>query len=225
MRWADVTAFPAGGVASADCSLGPAVGSGGKSELEQAIERALEQRLGPLHSIISELTRENYPQSGKFYVKGEALQSQPSQQQVTPLPPSSLRSSTSTRPDVAEMDTNDDSGSGQEANGRDDRPCTAKILALDSARPEVYPNRRGEVNVMSNYKNASIQQDFSLFGTPLYGKDVCGYRLTGSELRMRVSYGRLPDTLKRPTCSQGCHYRLPFEPSQVDPNKNVKNKI
>ncbi|KAH8031211.1 hypothetical protein HPB51_014047 [Rhipicephalus microplus] len=80
VRWADVAAILAGGVASADRSLGPAVSGGGRSELEQAIERALEQRVGPLQSIISQLKRENaILRAENSMLKGEALQSQPSQ--------------------------------------------------------------------------------------------------------------------------------------------------
>ncbi|KAH8042317.1 hypothetical protein HPB51_021401 [Rhipicephalus microplus] len=142
VRWAGVASFPVGGVASADRSLGPAVGGGGGSELKQAIEPALEQPLGPLQSIISELKRKNaILKAENSMLKGEAPQSQPSQQQVTSLPLSSLRSSTSTRPEVAEMDTNDKSSSGEEAHDRDDHPCTAKRIALDPARPEQPPRQ------------------------------------------------------------------------------------
>ncbi|KAH8038854.1 hypothetical protein HPB51_003447 [Rhipicephalus microplus] len=157
VRWVDVAAFPAGGLASADHSIGPAVGGGGGSALEQAIERALEQCLGPLQWILSEPKRKNaILRAENSMVKGEASQLQSSHKQLgTPLPPSQLRSSTSTRPEAAEMDTNDESSSGDETDGRDGRPCSAKRTALDPARPKP-PLPPGNLNVMSNYKNTSI---------------------------------------------------------------------
>ncbi|KAL1439173.1 hypothetical protein MTO96_047389 [Rhipicephalus appendiculatus] len=107
-RWADVAAIPAGGVASADPPLGPAVGGAGGSELEQAIERALEQRLGPLQSMISELKRENaILRAENSKLKGGAARPQQSQQQATMPPPL-----TPSRPEAAGMDTDDECSSG-----------------------------------------------------------------------------------------------------------------
>ncbi|KAL1470443.1 hypothetical protein MTO96_024181 [Rhipicephalus appendiculatus] len=61
----------------------------------------------------------------------------PSPQSLTPSP----QSLTPSRPEAAGMDTDDESSSGGEgADGREDRPCTAKRIALDPARPE--PARR-----------------------------------------------------------------------------------
>ncbi|KAH7975515.1 hypothetical protein HPB52_002343 [Rhipicephalus sanguineus] len=137
VRWADVAAFPAGGVVSAGRPGGPAVGGGGMSELELAVERALEQRLGPLQSIISELKRENAAlRAENSKLKGEAPRIQQPQQQAATPPPPTPRSSTPSRPEVAGVDTDNESSSGEGAGGREDRPCTAKRIALDPARHE-----------------------------------------------------------------------------------------
>ncbi|KAL1470969.1 hypothetical protein MTO96_040155 [Rhipicephalus appendiculatus] len=113
VRWADVAAIPAGGVAYADRPLGPAVGGTGGSELEQAIERALEQRLGPLQPMISELKRENaILRAENCKLKGGAPRPQQSQQQATMPPPPSPQSLTPSRPEAAGMDTDDESSSG-----------------------------------------------------------------------------------------------------------------
>lgn len=137
VRWADVAAFRAGGVVSAGRPGGPAVGGGGGSELKLAVERALEQRLGPLQSIISELKRENAAlRAENSKLKGEAPRMQQPQQQSTAPPPPTPRSSTPSRPEAAGMDTDDESSSGEGAGGSEDRPCTAKRIALDPARHE-----------------------------------------------------------------------------------------
>ncbi|KAH8009047.1 hypothetical protein HPB51_009656 [Rhipicephalus microplus] len=137
VRWADVAAFRAGGVVSAGRPGGPTVGGGGESELKLAVERALEQRLGPLQSIISELKRENAAlRAENSKLKGEAPRMQQPQQQSTAPPPPTPRSSTPSRPEAVGMDTDDESSSGEGAGGREDRPCIAKRIALDPARHE-----------------------------------------------------------------------------------------
>ncbi|KAH6948817.1 hypothetical protein HPB50_026553 [Hyalomma asiaticum] len=142
VRWSDVAAFPTGGVASAGRPRGPAVGGGGGSELEQAIERALEQRLRPLQSIITELKRENaILKAENSKLKGEASRPQQPPQQVVTPPPPAPRCSTPSRPEAAGMDTDDASSSWEGADGNEDRPCTAKRIALDPARHET--DRRG----------------------------------------------------------------------------------
>ncbi|KAH8042308.1 hypothetical protein HPB51_021392 [Rhipicephalus microplus] len=137
VRWADVAALRAGGVVSAGRPGGPAVGGGGGSKLKLAVERALEQRLGPLQSIISELKRENAAlRAENSTLKGEAPRMQQPQQQSTAPPPPTPRSSTPSRPEAARMDMDDESSSGEGAGGREDRPCIAKRIALDPARHE-----------------------------------------------------------------------------------------
>lgn len=134
VSWAAVVASPGGGAARVGCSGGPAIGGGGGNELDHAIERALQQRLGPLQSLITELKRENaLLKEENSKLKGEAPR--PQQQATIPPPPAS-RSPSPTRPAPACMDTDDESSSVETADEREDRPCTAKRIALDPARPE-----------------------------------------------------------------------------------------
>ncbi|KAH7969769.1 hypothetical protein HPB52_021737 [Rhipicephalus sanguineus] len=112
VRWVDVAASPAGGVAAAGRPGGPAFGGGSGNELAQAIERALEQGLGPLQSIISELKREYATlRAENSKLKGEAPRPQQPQQQVSAPPPPAPRSWTPSRPAAAGMDTEGDSSS------------------------------------------------------------------------------------------------------------------
>ncbi|XP_070382673.1 uncharacterized protein [Dermacentor albipictus] len=138
VSWAAVAASPGGGGASAGRSGGPAVGGGGGNELERAIERVLKQRLEPLELIIAELKRENaLLREENIKLNGEAPQpQQPSQRQTTMPPTSAPRSPTPSRPEPAGMDTDNEGSSRETADERDDRPVTAKRIALDPARPD-----------------------------------------------------------------------------------------
>ncbi|KAH7961664.1 hypothetical protein HPB52_011175 [Rhipicephalus sanguineus] len=69
-------------------------------------------------------------------LKGEAPRIQQPQQQAGTPPPPTPRSSTPSRPEAAGVDTDDESSLGEGAGGREDRPCTAKRIALDPARHE-----------------------------------------------------------------------------------------
>ncbi|KAL1485145.1 hypothetical protein MTO96_048425 [Rhipicephalus appendiculatus] len=85
--------------------------------------------------MISELKRENaILRAENSKLKGGAPRPQQSQQQATMPPPPSPQSLTPSRPEAAGMDTDDESSSGEGADGREDRPCTAKRIAQDPAR-------------------------------------------------------------------------------------------
>ncbi|KAH6920071.1 hypothetical protein HPB50_028941 [Hyalomma asiaticum] len=112
------------------------VGAGG-SELELAIERALQQRLRPLETTIAELRRENaLLREENSKLKGAAPRPQQPQLQERHATPSTPLSPTPSRPEPAGMDTDDESGSVETADERENRPPTGKRIALDPARPD-----------------------------------------------------------------------------------------
>lgn len=209
MRWSDVAAFPTGGVASAGRPRGPAVGSGGGSELEQAIERALEQRLRPLQSIIAELKRENaILKAENSKLKGEAPRPQQPPQQVMTPPPPAPRCSTPSRPEAAGMDTDDASSSWEGADGSEDRPCTAKRIALDPARHETdrggrYEKLQKQIDTIENslderFAKQAAQMNDMFNGAIAKLSEQMTQMLTAHMARIENIEARLPQAAGRP---------------------------
>ncbi|KAH7943730.1 hypothetical protein HPB52_010989 [Rhipicephalus sanguineus] len=86
---------------------------------------------------VAALKRENAAlRAENSKLKGEAPRVQQPQQQAATPPPPTPRSSTPSRPEAAGVDRDDESSSVEGAGGREDRPCTAKRIALDPARHE-----------------------------------------------------------------------------------------
>ncbi|KAH6936205.1 hypothetical protein HPB50_014977 [Hyalomma asiaticum] len=137
VSWAAVAASPGAGAAGEGRAGGPAAVGAGGSELELAIERALQQRLRPLETTIAELRRENaLLREENSKLKGAAPRPQQPQLQERHATPSTPLSPTPSRPEPAGMDTDDESGSVETADERENRPPTGKRIALDPARPD-----------------------------------------------------------------------------------------
>ncbi|KAH6922517.1 hypothetical protein HPB50_015257 [Hyalomma asiaticum] len=137
VSWAAVAASPGAGAAGEGRAGGPAAVGAGGSELELAIERALQQRLRPLETTIAELRRENaLLREENSKLKGATPRPQQPQLQERYATPSTPLSPTPSRPEPAGMDTDDESSSVETADERENRPPTGKRIALDPARPD-----------------------------------------------------------------------------------------
>ncbi|KAM7303866.1 hypothetical protein ISCGN_013783 [Ixodes scapularis] len=142
VSWAAVAASPGGG-GVAGRPVGVAVGGGGGPGPGRVgggeLERAIQERLGPLESTINELRRENALLREQI-AKLQGVSTQPQQQQkrqmvLTPPPPPPLPP----RPVPAEV-TEADGGSVETTDEPEDRPVSSKRVALDPERPAPEPS-------------------------------------------------------------------------------------
>ncbi|KAM7294301.1 hypothetical protein ISCGN_023809 [Ixodes scapularis] len=142
VSWAAVAASPGGG-GVAGRPGGVAVGGGGGPGPGHVgggeLERAIQERLGPLESTINELRRENALLREQIS-KLQGVSTQPQQQQkrqmvLTPPPPPPLPP----RPVPAEV-TEADGGSVETTDEPEDRPVSSKRVALDPERPAPEPS-------------------------------------------------------------------------------------
>ncbi|KAH7963497.1 hypothetical protein HPB52_021264 [Rhipicephalus sanguineus] len=161
VSWADVAASP-GGDGAAGRRDGVVVSGGGGPGPGRVsgdeLERAIQQRLGPLEHTINELRRENALLRDEISkLKGGAAQRQQHKQQKRqemflepqPLPP---------QPVPVEVNTVDDS-SVETADEREDRPVSSKRAALDPERPTTEPRSTSYERLKKRIENIETSQD------------------------------------------------------------------
>ncbi|KAL1487002.1 hypothetical protein MTO96_031127 [Rhipicephalus appendiculatus] len=159
VSWADVAA--SGGSGAAGRPDGVAVSGGGGPGPGRVsggeLERAIQQRLGPLEYTINELRRENALLREEIsQLKGGAAQGQQRQQPKRQV--MSESQTLSPQPVPVEVYTVDESAV-ETADEREDRPVSSKRAALDPERPTTEPRSTSYERLKKRIENIETSLD------------------------------------------------------------------